>query len=641
MKKKIEILIIEDNPDDLFFIKKAIDPDKYHCHCIESGKEAYEFLRSPSPVPEIVFIDYMLTEMNGLEILKKLNDEALEYSYIFLTVDNSINTVVEAMKLGALDFLVKSTSLKSELPEKLEKVYTIHRNRIEKKNMEEQLILAKNIAEGNVVKYQTLVDAAFDSILVTTDGTILEVNKKAIEISGYTYKELMGISATELAVGGGEDIKKYLKFHDGKDYETKVRKKDGTILTVIVNSKESVINGKTVRISSVRDITESRLMEKKLREAEKMSAIGQLAGGIAHDFNNQLSPIIGYADMLSHKLENPQYKKFAQNILQSAIRSADLTKKILSFARKGQLFLEKMDVIAKLKDILDLFEAGIDKKITIKREIGIESVFINADTSQFEHSLMNILINARDAMTDGGDLTVRIELTSVGASDELCIYNHLYEGDYVKITISDSGSGIPEELKKNIFEPFFTTKEVGQGTGMGLASAYGAIKEHEGYISFSSEEGKGTDFYIYLPFPKENTDTKGQNPSQFEGDKAVKSCILVIDDEKMLCSMLEDVLESDNHTIESCSSGKEALEIFSRRDTSFDLVLLDMVMPEMDGYETFMHIKELDPDCKVVISSGYNMRKEFKKLKEEGVVGFLHKPYKIGQLRKLLKSILG
>jgi len=636
----IEILIVEDNPDDLFFIKKVVDKDRFNCTFISSGREAFQYLSSGLFEPDIVLLDNMLPEMNGLEILENLNNEGKEYSYIFLTIDNSIKTVVEAMKLGALDFVVKSSTLKNDLPPIIDKVYKINKNRIEKKRIEMELIEAKNIAEENAVKYQTLVDAAFDSIIITEKGIILEVNKRATEISGYSYEELIGRKAMDLTLTGGEEINRYIKYHDGRDIDTKVRKKDGTILSVIINSRESVINNSHVRITSIHDITESRLMEKKLRQSEKMSAIGQLAGGIAHDFNNQLSPIIGYADMLCHQLEKPQDIKFAQNILRSAIRSADLIKKLLSFARKGQINLEQINVEDLLNYSIDLFEKGSDKNITVLKEYLQTDLIVSADSNQLEHAILNILINGRDAMADGGAITVKTESIDIDSDHELYIYSHLDVGPYVKISVKDTGTGIPDELKKKIFEPFFTTKEVGKGTGMGLASAYGAIKEHGGYITFSSIEGTGSEFYIYLPF---EIDLPGvqKDIEEVEADKAVKSRIMVVDDEELLRSMVEDILKKDNHIIESCSNGREALKLFKNTNMSFDLILLDMDMPELGGLGTFMKMKELDPDVKVVISSGYNMRKEFKKLKDEGVVGFIYKPYKINQLRKQLKNILG
>lgn len=639
-EKSIKILIIEDNPDDLFLIKKAVETDRFSCTYISSGQEAFDLLLAGEYEPDIVLVDNQLPLMNGLEILENLNREGKEFSYIFLTIDNSIETVVKAMNLGALDFIVKSASLQDDLPYKIEKVYKIHKNRIEKKKMELDLIKAKNIAEENVMKYQTLVDAAFDPIIVTRNKVIIELNKRASEVSGYSYDELLGKKAMTLLVGNGEDVNRYLDYHNGKDIESMIRRKDGKLRSVIINSRKSVLQGQEVLISSIRDVTESRIMEKKMRLSEKMSAIGQLAGGIAHDFNNQLSPIMGYADMLCHQLENPQHRKFAQNILHSAIRSADLTKKLLSFARKGQIILEQVNVVNLLNISIELFERGSDKNINIIREFSLEPLVVSADAGQLEHALMNILINGRDAIGSSGTITVKTESIRINRGNELYVFNHLEEGDYVKITISDTGSGIPDKLKKNIFEPFFTTKDVGKGIGMGLASAYGAIKEHSGYISFSSEEGKGTDFYIFLP-KVINFDGFKKIVSDVEVGKAKNSKILIVDDEEMLRTMITDILESDNHVVNGCSNGREALEIFRESEQTFDLIILDMTMPELDGYKTFKQMKDIDPDVKVLISSGYNMKKEFNQMKEEGVIGFLSKPYKINELREQIINILG
>lgn len=635
----VKILIIEDNPDDLFFIQKALSGLKHSAKVISRGTEAYQYLLNPSEVPDIILLDYKLPGMDGLEILRKLKESGMEYSFIFLTIDNSISTVIEAMKNGALDFIRKSVSLKQELPGKIEKVYEIHNNRIEKKKISEELRRSKLIAEENGTRYRTLVDAVFDAIVVTENENIVELNKRAEELSGYSYKELLGENITKLLTDNSQEVLDHINHQDSNHIESRILKKDGTILWVVINPRKARLNGKEVIISSIRDVTESRLMEIKLRQSEKMSAIGQLAGGIAHDFNNQLSPIIGYADMLSHQLENPQYKQYAQNILHSAIKSADQIKKLLSFARKGHVVLESVEIHGRIKGLLEIFERGLDKNITVKQVFNKGHLIISADINQFESAILSLLKNARDAINNEGLITVTTGTLELSPKDDLCKLNHLFPGQYLKISISDTGCGISDENKKKVFEPFFTTKEIGKGSGMGLASAYGAIKEHKGYISFTSKNGIGTDFNIFLPLESDLSRTMVSD-GELSVETERQNCILIVDDEQDLRNMLKEFLTIDNQKVYSCSNGREALEYYKNPELVFDLVILDLVMPEMEGFETYIKMKEIRPDVKVLISSGYDMNIELQKLLDAGASGFIQKPFMLNELRERIKSIL-
>ncbi|MBB6482151.1 response regulator [Spirochaeta isovalerica] len=640
MSSFIEILIVEDNQDDLFFIEKALQSSKYRTKVISSGLEAYTYLNEGTGSPDIVLLDYRLPGMDGLEILDALGRKDRDYSFIFLSVDSSIGTVVEAMKRGALDFIVKSETLKKELPSKIDKVYDLHLSRMRKKKMEAELLEAKTAAENNERKYRILVDAVFDAIIVTEEGVIVEANSRAVENSGFSYDYLLGKRALDFIETDDPAIFSEPEDRDWRNVEGRIRCASGEIKMVIINSRTTELKGRNVVISSIHDITESRILEEKLRQSEKMNAIGQLAGGIAHDFNNQLSPIIGYADMLCHQLENPQYRKFANNILHSALRSADLTKKLLSFARKGQVMLESVDINDKLTGLLSEMEREIPSSITIQEKLDPLCNVVKGDPNQLEQAFRNIIKNGIEAMSEGGRLTVETICLEIEKEEDLVLSNHLEPGHYVRIKISDTGWGIPSELKRNIFEPFFTTKDTGQGSGMGLASAYGAVVEHDGYITFASEEGMGTDFVIYLPLDRDS-DYFMEIQKNVEDMTARNSTILIVDDEMMLRNMLEDILISDNHSIISCASGEEALETYKENKNRIDLVILDMVMPGLDGFETFTRLKEMNPLVKVLISSGYNMKREIKKLREAGALGFLKKPFKMNELRKQLKNILG
>lgn len=627
----LSVLILQS--ENSSFIVQALDEKKIPYVHLKTKMEFHAYIEDHQNESLIVLTDRQFDNIPSLEIQRMLKSKCPKWGVVFISSENSTATAIKAMKQGALDFLIGSEIQWEKLSEYVEDAF----KRLE--DNRDAFLLKKKLSDVEK-KFYMLEESVFDAIFITENGNVLEVNDRAEELTGYTREEMLKMNVLDHLIDHQGDVYANRSISGWTDVETRGRKKSGEIISVVINSRSAEVDGKIVRISSARDITEKKQLEEKLRHAEKMNAIGQLAGGIAHDFNNQLSPIIGYADMLSHQLEDPQLRKFAQNILYSALRSADLTKKLLSFARKGQIVMEPFDILDIIEQILDSFSQELGSHIKVNKTYSLPCRIVRGDPSQMEQALRNLIMNGIEAMSEGGTLTIDTHCCKLTPDDPLCLSNHLEPGNYMKIRIGDDGWGIPEELKKNIFEPFFTTKEVGQGTGMGLASAYGAIIEHEGYISFISEEGVGTDFFLYIP-TQSTMDLSADSTEEEKSEEVRKSHILIVDDEDMLRSMLEDILISDDHNCTSCSSGEEAVQVFQEIHNSIDLVILDMMMPGMNGYETYTRLKEIDPTVKVIVSSGYNLKSEFRKMKDAGVMAFMKKPYKVNELKKQLKKILG
>ena len=386
------------------------------------------------------------------------------------------------------------------------------------------------------------------------------------------------------------------------------------------------------------ETTERREMEEQLRQSDKMNAIGQLAGGIAHDFNNQLTGILGYADMLVNDIEDKVLSTYAQNIKKGAIRASELTNQLLAFSRKGKNLSVPVNIHSIILEVVDILQHSIDKRIEIQQDFKASHATTEGDPTQIQNSILNIAINARDAMPDGGELIFETE--SIVLNEKSCIgdLQNLVPGDYILITVSDNGCGMDLETQKHVFEPFYTTKRIGEGTGMGLPSAYGTIYNHNGCINLKSELDHGTTFRIYLPlFEDLNTDDKKKaNNKPIYGTAQ----ILIVDDEEVVREIATAMLEELGYQVAVCNDGKEAVKYYKKSWKEIDLVLLDMIMPELGGGDTFKAMKKINPDVRALLSSGYSINGEAQSILDDGVIGFVGKPYVLLELSEKVAEAL-
>jgi signal transduction histidine kinase/CheY-like chemotaxis protein len=363
-----------------------------------------------------------------------------------------------------------------------------------------------------------------------------------------------------------------------------------------------VEDGKVVRvITVVRGTTEVVRAQERLRQAEKMEALGQLAGGIAHDFNNQLAAILGYAELLRARLTDPGLREDADMIGRAASRSADLTRQLLAFARKGKVLSETIDVHAVLREIVALLGRTVDKRIRIRMELDDVACLTTGDPSQLHTALLNLAINARDAMPEGGELVFRTSRLSL--SDERSRAHHLAPGAYVQIAVSDTGVGMNEATRRRLFEPFFTTKEPGKGTGMGLAAVYGTVLGHQGAIAVQSEPGKGSTFTVLLPLS--TTGQAGARPAVDVPADNIARNVLVVDDEPAVRSMIRDALEDLGWSVTAYADSRQAVRWYAEHGASIDLVILDMAMPLLNGADTLKALRAINPAVRAVIASGH------------------------------------
>ena len=499
-------------------------------------------------------------------------------------------------------------------------------------------------------RYKALFERSLELVyLCDFEGNFIDANDAALKSLGYTKKDIKSLNFSSLltedqfplAIETVEDILKTGFQEDVVEY--KLRRKDGE--HIFVESKGAIIyrDGKPYAIQGIaRNITDRKQAEEKrkqlqaqLQQAQKMEAMGTLAGGIAHDFNNLLMAIQGRTSIMLTKKDSShpdiRHLKGIEDNIESA---ADLTNQLLGFARGGKYEVRPTDLNELIKKQNRMF-GRTKKEITIRGKYEENPWSVEVDRGQIEQVLLNLYVNAWQAMPGGGNLNLETE--NVTLDENYVKPFSIAPGRYVKISVTDTGVGMDKATREKIFEPFFTTKEMGRGTGLGLASVYGIIKNHGGFINVYSEKGHGTTFNIYLPASeKEIIDEKKPAGDTLRGTETV----LFVDDEDMIIEVAEEMFEQLGYKVLIARSGKEAIETYERNKEHIDIVLLDMIMPDMSGSDTYDRMKDIDPKVKVLLSSGYSINGQATEIMDRGCDGFIQKPFKMKELSQKLREIL-
>jgi PAS domain S-box-containing protein len=489
----------------------------------------------------------------------------------------------------------------------------------------------------------TAVEHAAESIIVTDPEGIIEYVNPAFEkITGYSRHEVIGANI-ELLDSGQHSIAFFSTIIDtlqrGEIWQGRMinKRRDHSLyeteatVSPIKNKAGSITN----YVSVQRDVSNEVRLERQLRQAQKMEAIGTLAGGIAHDFNNLLMGIQGNISLSLLDIEsNSPLVKNLKKIEQYVQNGVDLTKQLLGFARGGKYKISLLNLNELIKE-QNLMFGRTNKDIIFKNEASADLWSVEADRGQIEQVLMNLYLNALQAMPRSGTLTTRT--ANVTVDDDQYSPYYVKAGNYVKITIVDTGIGMDENTQQRIFDPFFTTKEMGRGTGLGLASVYGIVKNHEGFINVFSQKGQGTKFEIYLPASGKLVPTPKKAREKFvEG----RETVLLVDDEDMIIDVGTRMLRKLGYQVFIARDGKEAVEVFKKHLEEIDLVVLDMIMPNMGGGETYDRIKKIKPDVKVLLSSGFSINGQASEILNRGCNGFIQKPFNLQNLSQNLRAIL-
>ncbi len=462
----------------------------------------------------------------------------------------------------------------------------------------------------------------------------LEVNDAAERFYGYSKDDFLGMTVGD--IGSTEGGRKLAGID--KAGVTRHRRKDGSLILSEVTTHPVDFVGRRAELVMANDVTERERLEDQLRQAQKMEAVGLLAGGVAHDFNNVLTAIIGYANLLQMKLQSDEtLRSYSESIVTTAQRAAQLTQSLLAFSRKKVINPVPVELNGIIQRVEKLLKRLIREDIELRTRLAGEDTSIMADNVQIEQVLMNLVTNARDAMPSGGTLTISCAVVRIGSGS-------LPGGDagssrpYVRLTVSDTGSGMDERTRERIFEPFFTTKEMGKGTGLGLATVYGIIKQHQGFVDVESAPGAGTSFHLF--FPRTGKTERGSESLAAASLRGGHETILVAEDDEMIRNLTRSVLGEFGYSVIEAQDGLEAVRLFDENRDRIGLLLLDVIMPRKNGKAAYDEIRAIRPGVKALFISGYSADMIDKEGILEKGVSFISKPVSPTELLRKVRSVL-
>ncbi len=659
------ILIVDDEPRMCTSLKALLSNRGYEIHTSNSGKEAIECLSKNNF--DLVLLDMVMPDMDGSEVMDHIGAQSPETLTIVITGYASAESALAALRHRAHDYLRKPFGeeelLKAvgnaleqkrldgerkraevrlrESARKLKLAYD--QSIIYAQQLKEEVTERKRIVEALVQAkedWENTFDAITDMVmLLDNKQQILRVNKAVAEALNTTKEKLLGRKCYQVMHKQGRPIRGcplVLTMKTLRPQTTEITEPHlgGTFIcsTSPILNRQGDLTGYT---HTLKDITKSKRLEAQFQQAQKMEAIGTLAGGIAHDFNNLLMGAQGNISLMLMDIDSshPHYERL-KNIEKQIQSGAKLTSLLLGYARKGKYDVTTVDLNRLVEETSDTF-GRTRKEITIHLELARDLYPINADHVQIEQVLLNLFINAADAMPGGGNLVLKT--MNVAHKD---MGGKLYDpkpGNYVLLMVTDTGMGMDKETLERIFDPFFTTKEMGRGTGLGLASVYGIIKGHGGYVDVDSQEKHGSTFSIFLPASERQV----RKPVK-SADRVIKGTgtVLLVDDEEVIVEVGQDLLKAMGYRALVAKDGKEAIEVYKKNRDDIDIVVLDMVMPNMGGGEAYDRMKEINPDIKVLLSSGFSVDGDATEILERGCNGFIQKPFTIKDLSAKIREIL-
>jgi PAS domain S-box-containing protein len=500
---------------------------------------------------------------------------------------------------------------------------------------------AESALEESAERFRKLAQASFDAILITQDGFVYDVNRGHADMFGYaSVEEVIGRPITDfVAEESLADVQRRFANNIEGTYQLVGKRKDGRRILLEATGATHVIAGRPARITALRDVTERRSLEDQFRQAQKMEAVGRLAGGVAHDFNNLLTVIMSYTDMLSEGLavQDPRADDLDQ-IRKAAVTATSLTRQLLAFSRHQVIeprLVDLSDVVSMSNKLLNRL---IGEDIDVVTTIAKEPLAVMIDPGQLEQVIMNLAVNARDAMPRGGKLileTANVKIDADYARDQWLANS----GRFAMLAVTDTGVGMDEATLARIFEPFFTTKDVGKGTGLGLATVFGIIKQSNGFIRVSSEIGRGTTFKIYLPLVDRPTERYDGQPELAQLPVGTET-VLLAEDAAAVRAAARQILERYGYTVLEAPSGKDALNIALKRQAPIHLLLTDVVMPEMSGRELAEQFLELRPSAKILYMSGYTDDAVVLHGILSAGIAYLQKPFSPATLARKVREVL-
>jgi two-component system, cell cycle sensor histidine kinase and response regulator CckA len=684
------ILIADDNAENLYFMEVLLKGHQFDVTTAENGSQALEAaLASP---PDAIVTDILMPVMDGFALCRewKSNEKLNKIPFVFYTATYTEPKDEEfALSLGADRFVIKPAEPDTLIQIINDVIATAHTvpasvdgsreenrflreynealfHKLEKKmsDLEQsntallmnitELQKAQKALKASEVKYRAIFENAVMGIFqITREGRYLNANRAFAGMLGFNSPEEMMRAIPDMREGQHVNLEDWRRFRSAlaeggliEGFETQLWRADRDEVWISMNMRATRDKAGSILQweGTAEDITlrkkaedEKTRLESQLRQSQKMEAIGTLAGGIAHDFNNILTAIIGYASLLQMDMQKTDPKRiYIDQILSSGQKAANLTQSLLAFSRKQVMELKALKMKTVLKEMEKMLPRLLTEDIDLKIEPIDDRLTIMADLTQIDQVLLNLATNARDAMPKGGRLI--IEAREVWIDDGLAEDRGLAAGgNYVLLSVTDTGAGMNAKTKEKIFEPFFTTKEAGKGTGLGLSTVYGIVKQHDGYIGVDSAPDRGTTFMIYLP------SAKARAVEVIEADKDLAygtETILVAEDNTDLRILMKDVLSRGGYTVIDAVDGEDAIQRFTEHKDSIDLLILDVVMPRKNGKAVAEEIRKIRPGAKVLFTSGYTGDVVLDKGIHNEAVDFLKKPLPPEEMLRKIREVL-
>lgn len=628
-EKPLKVLMVKDPEGEVISLAQELARGGY-VPVFETVRDA-ESMRTALKKQEweVVLAENPMPHFGGLEALRIIQETELDLPFILVSSRSCEDIAVEVMRAGANDYILKD-SLKRLVPA-----------------IERELREAEVRRERQREKvYRKLFDQSKDAIFITTpEGMALDLNRAVMDILGYSAgEEISNIDILKDVCSDPADRKRFRRALDEEGYvedvEFTVKKKNGEEIVVVMNA--TAIRDHHGNITAyqgiVRDITEKKRLEEQMLQSQKMESVGRLAGGIAHDFNNILTGIIGFADLALQDLASHHPLRFhLEQVRMQGERAAVLTRQLLAFSSRQVLERKYLDANEIILEMEKFLRRVIGENIELKVKPSARDSTVFVDPGQIEQVLMNLCVNARDAMPSGGCL--QIETSNVAMDETHLRYNRWARpGQYVEVAVSDTGMGMSPEVMEHIFEPFFTTKEKGKGTGLGLATVYGIVRQHDGLIHAVSQPGKGTTFEVFFPAVQAAAEkvVEVKLPAAPTGQET----ILVAEDEETVRELVGRILRGYGYTVLTAGDGQEAIRVFEASRQPIHLALLDVIMPRMGGREAYQALRLKDPGLKFLFFSGYTGDQSYQDFFQQSGAEYLRKPFTPLELGCRVREVL-
>jgi two-component system cell cycle sensor histidine kinase/response regulator CckA len=643
-----QILVVDNHPLIREYVSTLLGKEGYTVLSAEDGLAALDVLRSEKP--KVIFVDLIMPNIDGQTFCRIIR-RMPEHKNCFLVVLSA--TAAEspnpAKDCKANAFIAKGP-FKNMGAQILDVLQLAEQSDF--KAVETEVRGLEDIHAREITRELLLLKHHFEVVLASMSEGILEINREgrivyanaaSMEITEMSEESLLSSRFLDMFAEGVRDgVASYLA-----EVRDSPSGRSSTSIEIRLKNKELELRVYPIQddgekfIALLMDITERRRFEDQLRRSQRLESIGTLAAGVAHDFNNLLTVIQGNADIMSMDLQqtHPHFERL-QEILRQVQSAKRLTGQLLGYARKGRFEVRLLDINQLIRETVETF-GRTRKEISIHVDLDPKLEVFEGDSGQIEQLILNLLLNAGDAMPGQGALDIRTRNVShEEISGEIFTPK---EGAYIMISVHDTGVGMDPETRERIFEPFFTTKQMGRGTGLGLASVYGAVKGHGGYIDVESEVGKGTTFRIYLPVKRS---TASEDPSDLKKEKLDfpeperRGTILLVDDEQAVLKVAAEILHKLHYSVLAAENGREALRLFGEHRRDIVLVILDIVMPGMGGSEVFQQLRNVAPEVKVLLCSGYSIQGEADRLIGIGASGFIQKPFSLRSLEQSINNVL-